>query len=143
MRPFLQQMLELQIFRPFVEERLAMLNSGKSLSDEFETEVLRFAERSTVAYQGTKLRTQAAQLKREGGAFVKAVQRKVCFLMAVANVISFILVIISGKSRSQTRRQVSERGWKNNAKQRSYGYSGHQVEAALGQAKLAVRRVLV
>ncbi len=54
-----------------------MLNEGKSLSDEFETEVLRFAERSSVAYQGTRLKTQAAQFKRESGAFVKAVQRKV------------------------------------------------------------------
>ena len=39
-------MLELQLFRQFVEERLALRNAGKSLSDEFETEVLRYAERS-------------------------------------------------------------------------------------------------
>ena len=46
MTQFLQQMLELQLFRQFVEERLALRNAGKSLSDEFETEVLRYAERS-------------------------------------------------------------------------------------------------
>ena len=63
MAPFLRQMLELQLFRQFVEERLTLLNSGKSVSDEFEREVLRYAERSP---HSAKLRSQAAQLKREG-----------------------------------------------------------------------------
>ena len=63
MTPFLRQMLELQLFRQFVEERLNLLNSGKSVSDEFEREVLRYAERSP---HSAKLRSQAAQLKREG-----------------------------------------------------------------------------
>jgi hypothetical protein len=76
MTPFLKQMLELQLFRQFVDERLVMLNSGKSLTDEFETEVLRYSERSP---QSAKIKTQAAQLRRDGGAFVKAVQRKVNF----------------------------------------------------------------
>ena len=73
MTPFLRQMLQLQIFEQFVKERLSLLNSGKSLSDEFETEILRYNEKSP---QSAKLKTQAAQLKRDGGAFVKAVQKK-------------------------------------------------------------------
>ena len=47
--------------------------SGKSVSDEFETEVLRYTERSP---HSVKFKSQVADLKREGGALVKAVQRK-------------------------------------------------------------------
>ena len=42
MQPFLEQMLQLQIFRQFCEERLAMLNDRRGFSDEFEVEVVRF-----------------------------------------------------------------------------------------------------
>ena len=42
MQPFLEQMLQLQIFRQFCEERLAMLNDRRGISDEFEMEVVRF-----------------------------------------------------------------------------------------------------
>ena len=42
MQPFLEKMLELQIFRQFCEERLAMLNDRRGISDEFEMEVVRF-----------------------------------------------------------------------------------------------------
>ena len=73
MTPFLRQMLQLQLFEQFVKERLTLLNSGQSLSDEFETEVLRYNERSP---QSAKLRNQAAQLKRDGGAIIKAVSKK-------------------------------------------------------------------
>lgn len=71
-RPFLEQILQLQIFRQFVDERLQLLNSGKGMSDEFETEVLKFSEMKNYN-QGARIKSH---LRREGGAFVKAVQRK-------------------------------------------------------------------
>ena len=40
-QPFLEQMLQLQIFRQFVEERLHMLNTGEGFTDEFEMEAIR------------------------------------------------------------------------------------------------------
>ena len=88
MAPFLRQMLELQLFRQFVEERLTLLNSGKSVSDEFEREVLRYAERSP---HSAKLRSQAAQLKREGKKiafsflFAEIPSRKFMFFYAPRN----------------------------------------------------------
>ena len=70
-------MLQLQIFRQFIEERLNMLNSGKGFSDEFEMEAVRFQERMN---QNSKLKTGVAQIsssvKKEGGAIVKAVKSK-------------------------------------------------------------------
>ena len=38
MRPFLEKMLQLQLFMQFITERLALLNSGKGFTDEFENE---------------------------------------------------------------------------------------------------------
>lgn len=46
LRSFLRNMLELQIFQQFIEERLEMLNTGLGFSDEFELETLRHLERS-------------------------------------------------------------------------------------------------
>ncbi|XP_055317595.1 DENN domain-containing protein 1A isoform X12 [Sitodiplosis mosellana] len=45
LRPFLRDMLELQIFQQFIEERLEMLNTGLGFSDEFELETLRHHEK--------------------------------------------------------------------------------------------------
>ncbi|XP_058057096.1 uncharacterized protein LOC131208379 [Anopheles bellator] len=46
LRPFLSNMLQLQIFQQFIEERLDMLNTGLGFSDEFEVEYFRYAEKS-------------------------------------------------------------------------------------------------
>lgn len=46
LRPFLRNVLELQIFQQFIEERLEMLNTGLGFSDEFELETLRHLEKS-------------------------------------------------------------------------------------------------
>ncbi|XP_059092755.1 DENN domain-containing protein 1A-like isoform X3 [Tigriopus californicus] len=77
LQPFLEQMLQLQIFRQFVEERLTMLNTGRGFSDEFEDEVIRFQEAQN---NNSKLKQQYAQIsssvKKEGGALVKAVRSK-------------------------------------------------------------------
>lgn len=47
LRPFLRDMLQLQIFQQFIEERLEMLNTGLGFSDEFELETERYHEKST------------------------------------------------------------------------------------------------
>lgn len=44
LRSFLRNMMELQIFQQFIEERLDMLNTGLGFSDEFELETLRYSE---------------------------------------------------------------------------------------------------
>ena len=87
MAPFLRQMLELQLFRQFVEERLTLLNSGKSVSDEFEREVLRYAERSP---HSAKLRSQAAQLKREGKNYRFSITLFVFFLLRSLDFFMFL-----------------------------------------------------
>ncbi|XP_058126404.1 mucin-19 [Anopheles ziemanni] len=46
LRPFLEKILDLQIFQQFIEERLDMLNTGQGFSDEFEVEYFRYAEKS-------------------------------------------------------------------------------------------------
>ena len=76
LKPFLTSMLELQIFRQFVEERLQMLNEGKGFTDEFEREAAIFAEKKSKGNLGAgrssagtavyKSKQAAATLKREG-----------------------------------------------------------------------------
>ena len=43
-QPFLTEMLQLQIFRQFIDERLELLNAGKGFSDQFELECVSFSE---------------------------------------------------------------------------------------------------
>ena len=75
-KPFLNNILELQIFRQFIEERLQKLNDGKGVTDEFEREAAIFAEKKskgtlggtrtsagTAVYMGKQA---AATIKREG-----------------------------------------------------------------------------
>ncbi|XP_055374162.1 DENN domain-containing protein 1B isoform X6 [Condylostylus longicornis] len=45
LRSFLARMMELQIFQQFIEDRIQMLSSGLGLSDEFELETLKQAEK--------------------------------------------------------------------------------------------------
>uniref|UniRef100_T1J7L4 UDENN domain-containing protein n=1 Tax=Strigamia maritima TaxID=126957 RepID=T1J7L4_STRMM len=75
MQPFLERMLQLQIFQQFIEERLDMLNSGDGFSDEFELEVNVYADKNS-----TKLRHQYKEwmnnMRKEGGAFIKSVKNK-------------------------------------------------------------------
>lgn len=81
LRYFLQQMLDLQIFRQFVNERLNLLNEGKSFSDEFEREVLKYAERSP-----TNAAHKLRNIRREGGALVKAAMANPAVKNAVKSV---------------------------------------------------------
>lgn len=45
-QPFLKKMLELQMFRQFIEGRLEMLNAGQGFNDDFEFEVNLYEERT-------------------------------------------------------------------------------------------------
>jgi len=74
LQPFLEQMLQLQIFRQFIDERLELLNAGKGFSDQFELECVAFSEeRSSRKYKPS---ATINNVKREGAAFAKAVKEK-------------------------------------------------------------------
>uniref|UniRef100_A0A1L8DLB7 Putative ras signaling inhibitor st5 n=1 Tax=Nyssomyia neivai TaxID=330878 RepID=A0A1L8DLB7_9DIPT len=67
LRPCLRKMLELQIFRQFIEEKLEALNTGLGYSDEFELETLRYAEKSTNKAQQYKEFLKSMKDKVKGG----------------------------------------------------------------------------
>ncbi|XP_076028636.1 uncharacterized protein LOC143017731 isoform X2 [Oratosquilla oratoria] len=75
-QPFVENMLHLQIFQQFIEERLQLLNSGKQTSDDFESEVSMHSDRSA-----SKVRQQykhfVTTFRKEGGAIMKTVKSKV------------------------------------------------------------------
>jgi len=73
-QPFLIEMLQLQIFRQFIDERLELLNAGKGFSDQFELECVSFSEEK----YSRKPKHVAAinNVKREGAALAKAVKEK-------------------------------------------------------------------
>jgi len=66
LQPFLEQMLQLQLFRQFIDERLELLNSGKGFSDEFELECVVHTEKSNKKFK----------FKREGAALANALKEK-------------------------------------------------------------------
>ena len=72
-QPFLEKMLQLQIFFQFIEERLDLLNSGRGFSDEFELECVAFTDRSN---KRLKYAAITQNVRKESGAFVKAVKSK-------------------------------------------------------------------
>jgi len=71
LQPFLEQMLQLQIFRQFIDERLELLNSGKGFSDEFELECVAFTEKSE-----KKFKSITHNVKKEVAALAKDVKDK-------------------------------------------------------------------
>ena len=74
LQPFLSEMLQLQIFRQFVDERLELLNAGKGFSDQFELECVSFDPDKF----GKKSKSYTAinNVKKEGAAAFKAVKEK-------------------------------------------------------------------
>ena len=74
-QPFLEQMLQLQLFRQFIEERLQLLNSGQGFSDEFEMECVVFTEKSNKTFKN-QYSAMTQNVRKEGGAFVKKVKNK-------------------------------------------------------------------
>ncbi|XP_054157247.1 DENN domain-containing protein 1B-like [Oppia nitens] len=69
---FLEKMLQLQIFRQFIEGRLEMLNNGEGFSDEFEFEVNMYEEKSTHRLK-TQYKEWLGAMRKEGGAILKNV----------------------------------------------------------------------
>lgn len=74
-QPFLKQMLHLQIFQQFIEERLEMLNLGLGFSDEFEIEACRYSEKTSSRLK-QQYREWTSTMKKEGTAFFKSVKEK-------------------------------------------------------------------
>lgn len=75
-QPFLEKMLQLQIFQQFIEGRLDMLNSGIGFSDEFEYEVSLYEDKASHRLKN-QYKEWVAAMKKEGGAFLKNVKSKV------------------------------------------------------------------
>jgi len=75
LQPFLEKMLQLQLFMQFIEERLEMLNSGQGFSDEFELECVAFTEKANNKFKN-QYSAITHNVRREGGAIVKAVKNK-------------------------------------------------------------------
>ncbi len=71
-QPFLEKMLQLQIFRQFIDERLDLLNSGRGFSDEFELECVAFADRANNKRLKNQYTAMTQNVRKESGAFVKA-----------------------------------------------------------------------
>ncbi len=69
-------MLQLQIFRQFIDERLDLLNSGRGFSDEFELECVAFADRANNKRLKNQYTAMTQNVRKESGAFVKAVKNK-------------------------------------------------------------------
>lgn len=44
-KPFMKNMLQLQIFQQFIDERLRIIHSGEGCSDEFEMEIFQHSQR--------------------------------------------------------------------------------------------------
>lgn len=74
-QPFLEKMLQLQIFHQFIDERLNLLNSGRGFSDEFELESVAFTDRSNKRLKN-QYTAMTQNVRKESGAFVKAVKSK-------------------------------------------------------------------
>ena len=73
---FLEKMLQLQIFQQFIETRLDLFNAGQRLDDKFEIE-LNHMEAQTGNRFKTQYREWTSTMRKEGGAFLRAVNPKV------------------------------------------------------------------
>ncbi|XP_055941390.1 DENN domain-containing protein 1A-like isoform X2 [Argiope bruennichi] len=73
MQPFLQKMLDLQIFQQFIESRLKKLNAGQGVNDEFEFELTAHEDKTSFRLRN-QYRDWVTNMKKEGGAFFKNVK---------------------------------------------------------------------
>lgn len=73
---FLENMLQLQIFQQFIESRLEILNRGERFVDQFEIE-LNHNEQTSNSRFLSQYREWATTMRKEGGAFLRAVNPKV------------------------------------------------------------------
>lgn len=60
----------------FIEERLAMFNSGLGFTDEFEIEALNYSDKSSSVFM-QQYREWTHAMRKEGSAFIKSVKDKV------------------------------------------------------------------
>lgn len=93
--PFLRKMLELQMFRQFIDGRLEMLNSGRGFNDDFEFEVNLYEER-TANKVNLQYQDWLNAMKKKSGVLLKSINP------------SFKLVCKGIKEKSQQ----AYRGWK-------------------------------
>ncbi|XP_034193086.1 DENN domain-containing protein 1B isoform X11 [Osmia lignaria lignaria] len=75
MQPFVREMLQLQIFQQFIEERLNMLNSGLGFSDEFEMEACSYSAKSGSKFM-QQYREWTYTMRKESSAFFRSVKDK-------------------------------------------------------------------
>ncbi|XP_033731313.1 DENN domain-containing protein 1B-like isoform X3 [Pecten maximus] len=68
MQPFLENMLQLQIFQQFINERLDMLNCGQGFSDIFEAEALQNADKLNTQ---SRYKEWLSNMKKQGNKFQK------------------------------------------------------------------------
>ncbi|XP_060069680.1 DENN domain-containing protein 1B-like isoform X2 [Ylistrum balloti] len=68
MQPFLENMLQLQIFQQFINERLDMLNCGHGFSDIFEAEALQNADKLNTQ---SRYKEWLSNMKKQGNKFQK------------------------------------------------------------------------
>ncbi|XP_021351349.1 DENN domain-containing protein 1A-like isoform X3 [Mizuhopecten yessoensis] len=68
MQPFLENMLQLQIFQQFINERLDMLNCGQGFSDIFEAEALQNADKLNTQ---SRYKEWLTNMKKQGNKFQK------------------------------------------------------------------------
>ncbi|KAI2804074.1 signaling protein domain protein [Blomia tropicalis] len=74
---FLEKMLQLQIFQQFIETRLDLFNNGERLDDQFEIELNHMEVQSGSSRFKAQYREWTSTMKKEGGAFLRAVNPKV------------------------------------------------------------------
>lgn len=75
MRPFLEKMLDLQIFRQFVDERIDLLNKSKGYHDEFENEIILWSSKASSSSKH-KLMAGAKKLQKDGKDLASKVKSK-------------------------------------------------------------------
>ncbi|GFT23150.1 DENN domain-containing protein 1A [Nephila pilipes] len=75
MQPFLQKMLDLQVFQQFIESRLKRLNAGQGVNDEFEFELTSHEDKASFRLRN-QYRDWVSNMKKEGGAFFRNVKTK-------------------------------------------------------------------
>ncbi|CAL4065623.1 unnamed protein product, partial [Meganyctiphanes norvegica] len=97
-QPFVEKMLDLQIFQQFIEDRLDQLNRGRQTSDEFELEVSVHCEKSSSKVK-THFKNVVTNVRKESGAIMKTVKTKTNMAGKSA-----------AKSVSRGSKQVKERG---------------------------------
>lgn len=71
-QPFLRKMLELQMFRQFIDGRLDILNAGKGFNDDFEFEVNLYEER-TARKVNIQYQDWLNAMKLKSGTLIKSI----------------------------------------------------------------------